>query len=1318
MKPLLNSHVADDLERDLRNLFVQMYDEYLADQADEINLYGAPHIGPFSLVEREVAKDGLAVLRTTDIDAIRYLFKAFRFRNPRRGLHFLRLYVRILFGEAHDINLMWQRKDKPYPTALLDNATVTSRGLEAEHFLTSRVHVDIDSDFLTASLKQVLMTTVAARFVLQVRSAKYGRSTLSIGGGSTGLAVLNATNMLFRPPYKRPPREPDGFGTPKQMIKDLFAFLVRATGEHAMHAGMPELITAEGMVKNNQFVGGALGGYTADGVASSEGISLVMRGLASAYAVDKDPEKLAYIKFLMDAACKYFYFDTRPSANAADKWYHTWMVNAGPEFKVRGPLAANGQLDQGGFIGKPVEFTAGVGLLDPAPDIVYQVVTSGTLFVWDNVFSEIQEGTGSQVEVDYYVDKDGNKIYGVQKGGSFGQPSEPNSGEQPGKIVLKTAVSGTYGVNYCVTVDDVTIAHGEPYEAWPMWRKLANGERAIAADAIHWFADVFRLMRIADPDNVEWRLAHERTLDVWRECCEQESNNTKIFSAGSSGPYNNFPLTYSYVYGVENVDDGSTHWDAKPPTPYYSAQRTADGYVTFQLPEDFALAGSGGRMRYGCVFENKPLYLTYDASSVLKLDTNLSFDAVVMATITSEQGDKFHAPLLCGPQTKTVSVPLWQFMRFEDKSHVVPPVPEVPCWRPGAAVFTFGNPIARTNGEMTNAYGKALTVSTFAIPDTVSGFGFSSTMVEPNLVLTEPPVLCYSTYDTLTLTLRDSQDWLWVAECPVQPMLGERRWSWSDFTLSAFQDPAKAALEKPTAPSGSIQGYQFNGKATISIAYVSGVTPNFAKPQRPTEQSAVVEVARWLPGEQIFDFNLGVARTLGTSPLPDGKSIVTSTFTIPDSKSGFGITRDMVTPFLELTQPPTVCYSCTVDFSLSLKDGNGWLWVATCPAQPALAERTWTWADFALSSYQEDSKAGQPAPSAPTGVIQLFQFTGAPGVHGPDGQLPQAITMAYLSSVSPTRATSGNIRIFTLLNPIALEHTWKVGNVTLEAGQRRPVAYYGSLPFGLMIGGPSRARLAVIPFRGPYIAGYQSGTPWVDLGDAVKLGGMLDFMAEAQHQFTLRSPERVEGPFMHVYLPATWDSEQYGILDTWVWDGPDGNPAWTGWQYRAFDAMAHTWRLMVARGMDVAVTAKAAAICNKFLTWLHDWVSGTPISHYVPSDWGPAGWSQGIPFPPSGYLDPHGHALESHDLALVLKGAIFCALACADQAMCRVLIERAMGALAIAQVRNPVDPMSGAFTMRPNIFECYSFHQGEVMDALAIAMQNELLLPEHMRSQA
>lgn len=463
----------------------------------------------------------------------------------------------------------------------------------------------------------------------------------------------------------------------------------------------------------------------------------------------------------------------------------------------------------------------------------------------------------------------------------------------------------------------------------------------------------------------------------------------------------------------------------------------------------------------------------------------------------------------------------------------------------------------------------------------------------------------------------------------------------------------------------------------------------------------------WLPGGTIFQFNAGVTRKLEYSAVASGGQALCASFTIPNAQAGFGITFDQIDPPFAITKPPKLSYKSTAEMVFIIKDSAGWLWSAPCPKQTTVKERGWAWSQFALHTDQTNPGA---APSAPAvGNVQAFQFSGGEGVHGGGNSTPQTLSIAYLAGRTPETTNQGTIRKFTLTDRNAAAHTLKVGTIDLVGGSRVPVKYIGALPFGLQMNGP-RNRLSSLPYRGPIVAGYQSGTPWVHSANNEGLAGMLDFMLDSQTQFTARSPTRIKGPFMHIYLQALWDCEQNGKIDSWVWDGPDGNPAWDGWQYRAIDSMGRTWYDATrASGISPENMTKLTTVNTLFLDWLHNWMSENPNAAGVPNDWRPPGWTQGTPFPPNSYLDPKYTGPAAHDIALALKGAIFGTLAGYSQTKGRYLIHRLVEALISLQYSGP-DEMSGAFTQKPAEFEVYGFEQGEILEALALAKQHPTLL--------
>lgn len=194
MKPLESSFANGDLEDELRNLFIRLYDETLADKASEIDVYGAPHLGPLSLIQREISRDGLSVLNKVDETGLRHLFKAWRYQNPRRGTHFLATYLRVLFGDVYSINQLWQKKTEPYPTYLRTRDEIVSEGAsESDFFLTSRLRVDLTTDLVPDQVIQSLRTIVAARLVLEIRISQVAKNESGIAGVMTLCNFFQAT---------------------------------------------------------------------------------------------------------------------------------------------------------------------------------------------------------------------------------------------------------------------------------------------------------------------------------------------------------------------------------------------------------------------------------------------------------------------------------------------------------------------------------------------------------------------------------------------------------------------------------------------------------------------------------------------------------------------------------------------------------------------------------------------------------------------------------------------------------------------------------------------------------------------------------------------------------------------------------------------------------------------------------------------------------------------------------------------------------------------------------------------------------------------
>lgn len=203
--PLQRSAVADEVEAEFKALFLQLYKERVDPGVNELALYGMPHLGSIGIIERYVSGDGLAVLRTTTVEQIRHLFHAWRYNNPQRGTAFLAAYLNVLFGPVYTINQLWCHKDGNYPVDCLDENEILASGGDLEdYYLTSRLRVDIETEIVAERILRAARTAVAAKFVLELRTARRTLSTYGIGIIAHSVSVLRTTGTAR---YLQPPVE-------------------------------------------------------------------------------------------------------------------------------------------------------------------------------------------------------------------------------------------------------------------------------------------------------------------------------------------------------------------------------------------------------------------------------------------------------------------------------------------------------------------------------------------------------------------------------------------------------------------------------------------------------------------------------------------------------------------------------------------------------------------------------------------------------------------------------------------------------------------------------------------------------------------------------------------------------------------------------------------------------------------------------------------------------------------------------------------------------------------------------------------------------
>lgn len=118
--PLEESFAENEVEADLKRLFLDLFNARLSASAFDANVLGAAHLGSLDLVRKAVNTDGLVLLQgDREEAATRYLYRAWKSGDVQgRGIHFLRAYLQMLFPNACEVEQLWQDKTLPYPQSL------------------------------------------------------------------------------------------------------------------------------------------------------------------------------------------------------------------------------------------------------------------------------------------------------------------------------------------------------------------------------------------------------------------------------------------------------------------------------------------------------------------------------------------------------------------------------------------------------------------------------------------------------------------------------------------------------------------------------------------------------------------------------------------------------------------------------------------------------------------------------------------------------------------------------------------------------------------------------------------------------------------------------------------------------------------------------------------------------------------------------------------------------------------------------------------------------------------------------------------------
>lgn len=184
LEPLRQSHEASPFEAEVKALMIELINRHLRANLDEANTLGMPHMGRPEQFARAVKHDGLALYRRDDDQAMRYVYEAWRGRNPKRGLAMLRTYLQLLWPNGWQMWQLWHDKSKPYPTGL----SVVDGG---NHWLTSRVNVELDEaqvdDGQVTRIIPALRSVVPARILLSIRVMRRMDMMVGVAAAARGM---------------------------------------------------------------------------------------------------------------------------------------------------------------------------------------------------------------------------------------------------------------------------------------------------------------------------------------------------------------------------------------------------------------------------------------------------------------------------------------------------------------------------------------------------------------------------------------------------------------------------------------------------------------------------------------------------------------------------------------------------------------------------------------------------------------------------------------------------------------------------------------------------------------------------------------------------------------------------------------------------------------------------------------------------------------------------------------------------------------------------------------------------------------------------
>ena len=214
LTPLRLSHTANEVETELNSLLIKLFQQYLFKDAFDCNVMGIPFEGSYELITKHLINGKIGNFEITRVpeDDMRYLLLAWKYRNEKRGTHFLETFIKCTWGNDFEIHQLWQNKNAEYPLDLKTEEEINDLDLNLDDFyLTSRLRITLTQfearDF-PYEIAEMLKNTLPARLfiaeIIKESSTKFGIGLLA-DSSTYSIAKYNCVEML--------PNEKEGVST-------------------------------------------------------------------------------------------------------------------------------------------------------------------------------------------------------------------------------------------------------------------------------------------------------------------------------------------------------------------------------------------------------------------------------------------------------------------------------------------------------------------------------------------------------------------------------------------------------------------------------------------------------------------------------------------------------------------------------------------------------------------------------------------------------------------------------------------------------------------------------------------------------------------------------------------------------------------------------------------------------------------------------------------------------------------------------------------------------------------------------------------------